>query len=373
MQASELRAAKRFLCFQFETALGAAVHATPFYEALRRAIPDASITVAGTRVPYEVLKYNPHIDEFVLIPQPQLEWKRALGCFLTTVRRKRRQFDCVVMDSGNRRSRFMLLALVSGVRRRLGFSMPRDWNHASLQYDSTKSILDNNLRLVGLLGHPYNPTEPGVFFSQTELEHAESFRREHEISAQRPIVAIQTQTSGGEPNQWYDDRFVLVADHLYQSCGAQLIFVGTLREQARIDSIRNRMRAPSVSAAGRTDLPGLAALLAGCDLLVTLDTGTMHVGRSVGMPMVVIAPAKNPEHHWLPPRSERVRLLMRRDITCRECGKLFCATRECMDQITAPEVMAAAEQHLTAFPCSAGARLERIAQRLGRSAAIDLH
>src|SRR5262245_30945497 len=238
--AAELRAAKRFLCLQFETALGAAVHATPFYEALRRAIPDATIAVAGGRLAYEVLKYNPYIDEFLLAPPPQQQWRQAVWYFLTTIRRKRRQFDCVVMDSGNRRSRFALLALLSGIRRRVGFAMPRDWNHVSLQYDPTKSILDNNLSLVGLLGHYYGPTEPSVFFSQTELDQAEAFRHEHGISEQRPIVAIQTQTSGGEPNQWYDDRFVPVADHLYQCCGAQILFVGTAQEGARIDSIRSR-------------------------------------------------------------------------------------------------------------------------------------
>src|SRR5579859_6339862 len=128
--------------------------------------------------------------------------------------------------------------------------------------------------------------------------------------------------------------------------------------------MRRQLRAPAYSAAGRTDIPRLAALLGLCDLLVTLDTGTMHVGRAVGVPMVVIAPAKNPAHEWLPIGKKHIRILMRKDIPCARCGKTYCATRECMDEIGVPEVVEAIKAHLTEFPPSATERWRRISRRL---------
>ncbi|GEM_PF-836923 len=365
-QKPALRSARRFLFLQYETALGTAVHATPLYEALRKAVPDVEITVACSGLPFEVLKYNPNINALLRTPHPLTRWGQAAAFFLTRVRKIRDDYDCVVTDSGNRRSRVGLLALLTGVRRRVGFQTTCDFNHASIAYDLDKSVLGNNLSLMKILGHFHESVEPSVFFSYHEVKQAGSLLREQGWDGGTALVAVQTQTSGGEPNQWYDDRFVQLADLLYESTKAHIVFVGARAEQGRIEGIRSAMRAPSHSAAGCTDIPGLAALLSMSDLLITLDTGTMHVGRAVNVPMVVIAPAKNPEHEWLPPASEHIRVLIRRDIACARCRKTYCATRECMDEISTGEVFEAATQQLRKFPPSQVERQGRVARRLCR-------
>jgi ADP-heptose:LPS heptosyltransferase len=361
---SGLRSARRFLFFHYETALGTAVHGTPFYEALRKAVPDAEVSVLANGIPFEVLKHNPHIDKLVPTPHPLKNWVTSLRFFLTKVRPCRADFDCVITDSGNGRSRLHVLALLSGVPCRLGFKVPWDFNHASLGYDENQSVLHNNLRLIELLGHSYEPAEPAVYFTQAELEQVQRHMQRQGISQNKPLVAFQTQTSGGEPNQWFEDRFITLADALYKQTRAQLLFLGTNSEISRIEALRNRMRAPSFSAAGSTDIPGLAALLSSCDLLVTLDTGTMHVGRAVKVPMVVIAHGKAPQHEWLPPSAEHIRVLRREDVDCTPCRTSPCPTRECMRKIQVPEVLEAISAHLQKFPFSATARQSRVSQAL---------
>ncbi|MHB1960032.1 MAG: glycosyltransferase family 9 protein [Acidobacteriaceae bacterium] len=66
-----------------------------------------------------------------------------------------------------------------------------------------------------------------------------------------------------------------------------------------------------ISLARKTAVATLAALLAQCDLIVSLDTGTFHVARAVGLPSVVIAPAWQSPLEWLPVASERYRVLRR--------------------------------------------------------------
>jgi ADP-heptose:LPS heptosyltransferase len=361
---SKLKSARRFLFLQYETALGTAVHATPVFEALRNAVPNAVITVACNGLPFEVLKHNPSIDAIIKTPHPLKHWRQTIFFFITKLWKTRNQYDCVITDSGNRRSRFNLLSFLTGARCRIGFKTSLDLNHTSLAYDLDKSVLANNLSLIGLLGHRCTSVEPAVYFSQHELDHVGEILRRLRICEEKPLVAFQTQTSGGEPNQWYHERFVELADRFYQSTKAQLIFVGTKTENARIGRIRAAMTSPSYSAAGLTDIPGLAALLSKCDLLITLDTGTMHVGRSVNIPMVVIAPAKNPLYEWLPPARENLQVLVRKDISCACCRKTFCATRECMDEIHAGEVFKAAVAQLQKFPASSVERQNRILRRL---------
>lgn len=359
-----LRAARRFLFLQYETALGTAVHATPVFEALRQAIPDATITVACQGLPYQVLQHNPNIDVLIRTPHPLKQWVRTVAFFATNVRPARRQYDCVVTDSGNRRSCIAFLAFLSGVPKRIGFETTYDFNQTSIAYNSNLSVLANNLQVLDALGHRYRPPEPVVFFSQSDVERVGSLLSSQGCSEDRPLIAFQTQTSGGEPNQWYDDRFSELADKLYPSSKAQILFVGAQSEIGRIEAIRGSMNSPSFSVAGLTDIPMLAAVLAKCDLLVTLDTGTMHVGRAVNVPMVVIAPAKNPLHEWLPPPAEHICVLIRKEIGCAQCRKLFCATRECMDEIQVGEVLDAAMAHLKRFPPSPSCREVRTRQRL---------
>jgi ADP-heptose:LPS heptosyltransferase len=362
--ASDLRRARRFLFLQFETALGTAVHATPLYEGLRKAVPDAHVAVLANGIPFEVLKYNPHIDRLVLTPHPLKNWMAPLGFFLTNVRRHRADLDCLLTDSGNARSRFHLLGLLSGVPCRLGFKVPWDFNHVSLSYDANQSVLHNNLRLIGLLGHSCEPAEPAVYFTSAELDQARGLLERQGISQRKPLVAFQTQTSGGEPNQWFEDRFIALVDALYEQARPQMVFLGTKAEITRVEALRKGLRAPSFSIAGGTDIPGLAAFLSGCDLLVTLDTGTMHVGRAVRVPMVVIAHGKAPAHEWLPPAAEHIRVLRRAGVECTPCRTNPCVTRECMRRIQVPEVLDAILEQMAKFPFSSAARQARVSRGL---------
>ncbi|MHB1516617.1 MAG: glycosyltransferase family 9 protein [Acidiferrobacteraceae bacterium] len=75
--------------------------------------------------------------------------------------------------------------------------------------------------------------------------------------------------------------------------------------------MKRAMPDAGISLARKTAVATLAALLAQCDLIVSLDTGTFHVARAVGLPSVVIAPAWQSPLEWLPVASERYRVLRR--------------------------------------------------------------
>jgi ADP-heptose:LPS heptosyltransferase len=363
-QSAKLREARRFLFIQYETALGAAVNATPMFEAVRMIVPRAYVAVACSGLTYEILKYNPHIDAIYLTPHPLKDYLRTILFFLNEIRKQRNAFDCVILDSSSRRFRFSVLALLTGVPCRIGLKHDRDLHHYSIDYNPDSSFLANNLRIMTLLGKSPGQTEPSIFYSERDLRFVIEFFSEQGINPGRLLVAIQTQTSGGQPSQWYDGRFAEVADNLYEELDAQVLFVGTDGERSGIEGIRKRMRHPSYSAAGITDIPRLAAILCMCDLLITVDTGTMHVGRAVQLPMVIIAPAWQPAHEWLPIGMERYFVLHRSQIHCAHCRLFFCATRECMDEISTDEVISVAHLQLARFPVSKDARSDRVSRLL---------
>ena len=218
-----------------------------------------------------------------------------------------------------------LLVLASGPAFRVGKGPLAIYDRVT-EVTTERSVLDNVLaRLVSAgIGNPSG--SPRIYFNAVDLDYANRLLAE-ELSVDAIRVAYVTQTSGGHPNKWWDERFAIVADTIAKVTGAPAIFLGASNESAAIEGIRQRMEMRSVSFAGRTNLRELAAVIAQCDLIVSLDTGTLHVARGTGTPAVVIAPAHQPRHEWLPLNHKHIRILRRDDIHCREC-RLFHSRRE---------------------------------------------
>ena len=94
-----------------------------------------------------------------------------------------------------------------------------------------------------------------------------------------------------------------------------------------------------MNLAGKTHLLQLAALLERCRLLVTNDTGTMHVATAVGCPVVAVFGSTNPVTTG--PWGEG-HVVVKREVLCSPCLKRICPTdHQCMELITVEEVEAA--------------------------------
>ena len=93
------------------------------------------------------------------------------------------------------------------------------------------------------------------------------------------------------------------------------------------------------------------------DAMVTLDTGTMHVGRAVKTPMVVLGPSWQRPIEWLPLEVANVRIL-------RGVDRDTVPENYRLDEISAESVIAALDDLLRAYPASVGARADRAEQSL---------
>lgn len=126
------------------------------------------------------------------------------------------------------------------------------------------------------------------------------------------------------------------------------------------------MSAPSVSAAGKFTISGLGALLADCDLLATLDTGTLHAARAVGLPAVVIARPWQAQHEWLPVGIPAYQILSKPDLVMRAKSDPGFDVPTDITEITVAQVIRAAMDMLDRYPANSAARDRRRSLRLGR-------
>ena len=175
-----------------------------------------------------------------------------------------------------------------------------------------------------------------------------------------------TQTTSYAPKKWPADRFAAVADHVAVRYNVQVAFLGTTKGAPAIDAIRRAMRRDSVSLAGATEIPTLCAVLCRADAAVTLDTGTMHLARAVGLPMVVVAPPWSSPYEWLPLRVPACIILRRDDIPCRVCGSPSCDTHDRMDEIGTAAVIEAVGTLLAEHPPAPDRRRRRVERCLAR-------
>jgi ADP-heptose:LPS heptosyltransferase len=362
--------AARFLFLNYETPVGHAALATATFAALKARRPDARIAVAAHGVTANLLRASALVDELIVTPHAIADTGKAIGFFLRRVRPRRKDFDYVITDGGNERTRVALLALASGVRRRVGLTLKPELFHTGLKYDRGVGNLANNMRLLDAVGLGGAPAEPAIHFTPADLGTVEALLARAPPAA-GPRIAVVLSSSKGHPNEWFDESWVELCKRLTSRLDAQLVFVGAKGDAPRIEALQAQVDAPTFCAAGLTDLPQLAALLALCDLVVTIDTGGLHVARAVDAPAVVLANAAQPDHWWLPPRTDpRFRILRHGHVPCALCLKFACATRECMQESTVDMVEQAAIDHLAAHPPSPEARAQRAAARLsGRSLA----
>jgi ADP-heptose:LPS heptosyltransferase len=101
-----------------------------------------------------------------------------------------------------------------------------------------------------------------------------------------PLIAVQAGASQAK-RQWSPARFVEMVNILVKEYKARVILTGSPRELDIVNPILKGCESPNVfSAVGKTSIPQLAALLSACKVLVTGDTGPMHISVAAGTPVV---------------------------------------------------------------------------------------
>jgi heptosyltransferase-2 len=353
----DLRQARRFLFLEYSPALGTSVHATPIFEALKNSVPDAIIMVACSEIAYDVFRHNPFIDYLVETPRPPVSALQAVRTLREHLKATGFAPEVIVTSKGNEQRSIAMLAFLAGSAMRCGYTFAPELYDIVLRPDQHRSLIDNNLRVIERLGYQKHAPEPRVAFSPDELEYTRGLLSGQDIN--RPRVAFITQTSPTQRKNWPADRFISVVNHVTQVHGGYAVFLGTAKEAAAIEAIRNSVDGDTISLAGKTTISQVAAVLSQCDYAVSLDTGNMHIGRSVGLPMVILAPAWQPVLEWLPLGFDQYSILKGKDIPQAPPDYV-------MDEMSVDEVVAAFEDLFTRYPASLQSRERRIQRSLAQ-------
>lgn len=193
-----------------------------------------------------------------------------------------------------------------------------------LDYDPSAHTTDNARRLVEAVFGAAAPrsTIPLIEISEQHRQRARTLLG----SARRPLVAMHV--SGGRPvKQWDPARFADVARRLVAGRGASILLTGSAADRPLIEQVTGTLPAGSVvEATSEPDLLTLAALLDEAELLITGDTGPMHIAAAVGTPIVAVFGASDPRRYA--PRGALDRVV-RVDLPCAPCNRIRLPPARC--------------------------------------------
>jgi ADP-heptose:LPS heptosyltransferase len=178
-----------------------------------------------------------------------------------------------------------------------------------------------------------------------------------------PIVGIHT--SGGRAiKQWEPERFADVARRLADDRRATIVLTGGRADRALVDHVKSALAPrPVVDAAGDLDLLVLAGLLERFDLLVTGDTGPMHLAAVMGTPVVAVFGPSDPARYAPAGPFDRV---VRVDLPCSPCNRIRLPPARCVGHTPDCLVHVSADQVYSASIATLDAAASR-APRAGRA------
>ncbi len=315
--------------------------AIPALVALRRAEPAAWIALLTSPVDRRMVHVSElfagcdYLDEIIPYYGAELRTLRSRLAFAIELRRRR--WDLFVelpqiYAPVGRALRDRLFAWMIGVRRTVGFG-------AALRGAPAGPVVTEAVRLLDLL------RRAGVVPADAALEYR--------VPVTAPIrAAVDAVLRGGRPpfvglnpgakrqaNRWPPERFASVGRAL-AARGACIVLTGAPEERALCEEVRRRIGGRSLVAAGGGDLLFTAEILRRCAVLVSNDTGTVHLAAATGTPVVVTASARDVAGRG-DPTGDQHRVL-RRAVACGPCFRETCDHVTCLRLIGVDEVVAAA-------------------------------
>ena len=278
------------VCIVLLTAVGDAVHVLPVVNSLKRHAPATHVTWVLQPGPAALVRGHPAVDEIIVF-----ERKAGLRGFLA-VRRElaKRRFDRVLLLQP-----YLKAAVIAGMAKApekwgLDRARARDlswmFTNRGVPPHPPQHVQDTYFEFLAALGVP-----PVLEWGLGPTEEERARYADVLPPSDRPTVAFVVGTSKPE-KEWPAERYAAAADRIAEELGARTVLVGapSPREAAARDTIVRLAKHPPVDAL-EWDLRKLVYLVEQADVLVSPDTGPLHVGVALGTPTVSLMGYTNPK------------------------------------------------------------------------------
>ncbi|RPI22294.1 MAG: lipopolysaccharide heptosyltransferase II [Acidobacteria bacterium] len=346
--------AKKILCVRLDT-LGDVLMTTPALRALKESGSHPALTLLTSTVGQHVARLVPEIDRIIVYDSP---WMKATeprlnadADFALIRQLKAEKFDAAVIFTVFSQNPVpaALLCYLAEIPLRLGYcrenpyQLLTDWVPESEPQRQIRHEVRRQLDLVGSVGAVTRDERLSLCVPEGAEKRVLQVLTRAGLDVDRPWVAMHPGASA--PSRRYPPtRFAEVGTLLKSQLDCQVVLTGGDSEKDLVDEVRRNIPGKSSSVAGMLDLGELAALLRLAPVLISNNSGPVHVAAAVGTPVVDLYALTNPQHK---PWGVENRVLSH-DVPCKNCFKSVCPEQHhnCLSLIAPQAVVDAAQELL---------------------------
>ena len=318
--------------------------AIPAIRAMRKALPDAEITMITLPMLQELAQRSPYIDKIALFPgfpwiAEQLFEPRKTVQFLQQMQNERFDLAVQIQGTGLFSNPFTLLL---GARTTAGFVRPDDAPgllDAALPYPQRQHEIRTVMAMSTFLGASAQGEQ--LEFPLWSQDYQAAERLLHMHSVKPPLIGLHPAARDAT-RRWFVERFAEAGNILQQRHGGTVLLLGELEEQHTGEHLANLLHVPFLNLIGKTSLVSLGALMTHLSVFITNDTGPAHIAYALNIPTVTIFGGGDPALNGpLKPGPFHV---LKHDVACRPCGYGTCPIGDvCLKGVTVDMVVQAAE------------------------------
>ncbi len=272
--------------------LGDALFTTPALATLRARFPHAIMDVLAGERAAAILEGNPYIDRLLTRP-PHGGAGRAATLARTL---KAGRYDGVVLFQST-----LSNAMISWLNRvpvRIGFAQDACspfLTHAVAPREDSEHVVDAYTRLACAWGDtlplPEAAGRLSISVSAADEDFADGFLCRHEVAP--PVVGLVVGATRPQ-KRWSEEYFVRLADKLWSSAEVCSVLLGGPEESAAAQRIMAQVHSPLVSAVGLTTEKQLGALVSRLGVVVSGDSGPLHIATAMQTPVVALFGSTDP-------------------------------------------------------------------------------
>ena len=321
--------------------IGDTILAQPLFKLLHARHRDLALDVLAPEWTLPVLQRTPEARR--AIPNPFGHGELKLGA--------RRRLGQELRAEGYQQAiilpntfKYALVPFFAGIPLRTGFRGEMRWgllnDVRTLDGIALPLMAQRYAALAGAAGEPMARELPGLRLNVDEAARAATVRR-LELESERPVAALCPGAEFGPAKRWPAHHFAELGQR-FAGRGLAVWLVGSAKDATLGAEIEKLSGGVCRNLCGRTALDEAIDLLASAQLVVSNDSGLMHVAAALGKPLVALYGSSSPA--FTPPHSPNARIL-KLELPCSPCFRRECPLGHfnCMMQLTPERVFAAIE------------------------------
>src|SRR5688500_1443317 len=302
------KSCKNILCIRLDN-MGDVLMSQPAIRALKERVPGRKVTLLTSGAGSSIAPFIPEVDETISFDVPWVKTNETSGeqqLLALANELRSRKFDAAVIFTVYSQNPLpaAMLCYLAGIKKVLGYcrenpyQLITQWVPDKEPLDYVVHEVERQLRLVGMAGGETSDTklllEIPEESRQKVADKISNVLAAAGIQRDEPWLVLHAGVSEEKRLYPASDYIIDCRSRIRQ--GYRIVLTGSSSERAYVGEIARQLGGVATNAAGELSIAELIALITAAPVLISNNTGPVHIAAAVGTPVVVLYAMTNPQH-----------------------------------------------------------------------------